>query len=85
MRRLLLIRPDLLVVVDTAVFGAAGPAVVSWHSLTPWRVDGRSCAARSAAVAAALGGTRLATAAGRAEGSGLMTLPAGRRHGGGRS
>ena len=206
LRRLLLIRPDLLIVDDTAVFGDEEPAVLSWHSLTPWRVDGRSCAARTAAgasvrvttfagdwikgfelsaaqdavhrtdggehvpawraafttpagrrhrllsvvqtappgaglppppsrldtlelalevttaagrtvrvaggdggmeawgcatdgallaaildaggtaaVAAALGGTRLATAAGRAEGSGLMTLPAARRHGGGRS
>lgn len=206
LRRLLLIRPDLLIVDDTAVFGDKEPAVLSWHSLTPWRVDGRSCAARTAAgasvrvttfagdwikgfelsaaqdavhrtdggehvpawraafttpagrrhrllsvvqtappgaglppppsrldtlelalevttaagrtvrvaggdggmeawgcatdgallaaildaggtaaVAAALGGTRLATAAGRAEGSGLMTLPAARRHGGGRS
>lgn len=206
LRRLLLIRPDLLIVDDTAVFTAVEPAVLSWHSLTPWRVDGRSCAARSAAgasvrvttfaldrdegfelsaaqdavhrsdgdehvpawraafttparrlhrllsviqtappdgglapppsrldtpelavevttadgrtvrvacgdggiealgcatdgamlaaildtggaaaVAAALGGTRLATAAGRTEGAGLLTLPAGRRHGGGRS
>ena len=51
LRRLLLIRPELLIVDDTAVFGAEEPAVLSWHSLTPWRVDGRSCAARSAAGA----------------------------------
>ena len=51
LRRLLLIRPDLLIVDDTAEFGAEEPAVLSWHSLTPWRVDGRSCAARTAAGA----------------------------------
>ncbi len=51
LRRLLLIRPDLLIVDDTAVFGDEEPAVLSWHSLTPWRVDGRSCAARTAAGA----------------------------------
>ena len=51
LRRLLLIRPDLLIVDDTAVFGEEEPAVLSWHSLTPWRVDGRSCAARTAAGA----------------------------------
>ena len=51
LRRLLLIRPDLLIVDDTAAFGAEEPAVLSWHSLTPWRVDSRSCAARSPAGA----------------------------------
>ena len=45
LRRLLLIRPDLLIVDDTAVFDAEEPAVLSWNSLTPWRVDGRSCEA----------------------------------------
>ena len=48
LRRLLFVRPDLLIVDDTAVFTTEEPAVLSWHSLTPWRVDGRSCAARGA-------------------------------------
>ena len=52
LRRLLLIRPGLLIVDDTAVFGAEEPAVLSWHSLTPWRVDGRSCEAGRADGAA---------------------------------
>ncbi len=52
LRRLLLIRPDLLIVDDTAVFTAEEPAVLSWHSLTPWRVDGRSCKAGRADGAA---------------------------------
>ena len=52
LRRLLLIRPGLLIVDDTAVFGAEEPAVLSWHSLTPWRVDGRSCKAGRADGAA---------------------------------
>ena len=52
LRRLLLIRPGLLIVDDTAVFTAEEPAVLSWHSLTPWRVDGRSCEAGRADGAA---------------------------------
>ena len=48
LRRLLFVRPDLLIVDDTAVFTTEEPAVLSWHSLTPWRVDARSCAARGA-------------------------------------
>ena len=51
LRRLLFVRPGLLIVDDTAAFGADEPAVLSWHSLTPWRVDGGSCAARAAAGA----------------------------------
>ncbi len=51
LRRLLLIRPGLLIVDDTAAFGTEEPAVLSWHSLAPWRADGGGSAARSAAGA----------------------------------
>ena len=48
LRRLLFVRPDLLIVDDTAVFTTEEPAVLSWNSLTPWRVDGRCFAAHTA-------------------------------------
>lgn len=49
-RRVLFIRPNVMIVQDDALFTASEPGVQSWNSFQPWeRVGGRACQSRAAA------------------------------------